>query len=164
MAKNRTTKKSGPSRRSKKISRLVDLLKEQEIHENLRKAFVKIGDHKGFSSQDRFERIFTGNFLRPNWFAGIRRATKYEDFYEGTDFFIITKNYGEIRFDVKSSFYHYQKQIELQEKLPIFVWGVVIQPSMSDSTVLKVVFTKCEIHIARLRREVYLGRFNSRIA
>jgi hypothetical protein len=113
---------------------------------------LRISRDKGESGQDRFERIFSGNFFRPSWFVGIRRATKHEDFHEGTDFFVITQGYGEIRFDVKSSFYYFDKQREVQETLPIFVWSIVIKTHISDEEIRRLVFSKCETHIARLKR------------
>lgn len=154
MAKKRTTIKCGPSRRPKKKSR-DSFRKKDDENRRLAKAFVQIGDQKGFGSQDRFERIFTGNFLHPYWFIGIRRANRHEDHNEGTDFFVITKNYGEIRFDVKSSFVHYEKQKEAQGSLPIFVWGIVIKPHISDEDIRHAVFRKCEIHIDRLKRKIF---------
>jgi len=150
MAKNRTTKKCGPSRRLSKKSKAQNVVNVVN-QKKLQKAFVEIGDQKGYSSQDRFERIFTGDFYRPYWFLGIRRATKHEDFSEGTDFFVITRDRGEIRFDVKSSFHHFDKQKEAQETLPIFVWGIVIKPHISDHDIRRLVFEKCEKHISRLK-------------
>ncbi len=164
MAKKRTTVKSGPSRRPKKNSRITCSQIEEDYHEKLRKAFGKIGDHKGRLSEDRFYQIFKSVFQKPLWFAGIRRASRHEDFNEGTDFFIKTNNFGEIRFDVKSSFFEYEKQKEAQEELPIFVWAIVITRKMSDEEIRRAVFSKCEIHIARLKREVRLGHFIARTA
>ncbi|MEI7513427.1 MAG: hypothetical protein WCJ74_02280 [bacterium] len=161
MAKQRLTKKSGPSRRPKKKSRTIC---EYSIHESLRKVFIKISDYKGISNEDRFAKIFSGDFPRPHWFSGFRRATKHEDFNEGTDFFIQTKNYGDIRFDVKSSFIHYQRQKEFQKDRDVFVWGIVMKPHISDEEIRQTVFSKCEIHINHLKREVRLGHLPARTA
>lgn len=163
MAKKRSTKKCGPPRRPKKRTRPVPLC-EYAIHEKLRNIFLKISDKKGELSQDRFERIFTGEFFRPYWFVGIRRATKYEDLFEGTDYFIITYGYGEIRFDVKSSFFNFEKQKKVQEEKPIFVWVIVIKAHMSDDEIRKVIYRKCEIHIARIIREALSEGSNLRTA
>jgi hypothetical protein len=161
MAKKRTTVKHGPSRRPKKRSRNHFQSKQTE-NEGLKKAFVEIGDNKGLGSQDRFERIFTGNFYKPYWFLGIRRANKHEDHNEGTDFFVITRDCGEIRFDVKSSFYHLEMQKEEQKNRLIFVWGIVIRPHISDDDIRRAVFKKCEIHIARLKKKVLSGNSQTR--
>jgi hypothetical protein len=164
MAKKRTTVKRGPSRRPKKKSRLDISQMEHQNQVGLKKVFSKIADHKGFSSQDRFERIFTDYFEKPSWFVSIRKATQYEDHFEGTDFFILTNHYGEIRFDVKSSFHNFDKQRREQEGLPIFVWGIVIKPHFSDEEIRQAVFSKCEIHIVRFKREVRMGRIPARTA
>lgn len=135
----------------------------EKVHDKLEEAFVDISYQKGFSSQDRFEKIFEGSFRRPSWFKGVRRATVYEDLNEGTDFFIITHNFGEIRFDVKSSFSFYERQKQLQETKRHFVWGIVIKPHLSDEAIRQAVFKKCDIHIYRLKK-VLFGKVYTRVA
>lgn len=180
MAKNRNTKKYGPSKRPPKRRSTTKSIEQQEIkqkriveiildidQENRRRkseeAYLKIkaSYEKGRLNEKRFENIFSGDFKRPSWFVGIRKAGVFEDRNEGTDFFIKTTNYGDIRFNVKSSFHYFDKQKESQKDLPIFAWCVVINDFFSDEEIRKIVFDKCAIHIVRLKREVSLGRFIS---
>ena len=162
--KKRTTVKCGPSKRNKKALRVEDVDFEYERLLSLSKAFLRISNRKGYSSEDRFEQVFKGDFQKPFWYAGIRRASKFQDHNEGTDFFIQTKNYGEIRFDVKSSFWHYKKQVEFQGEVDIFVWCIVVNPQLTDHQIRQLVFSKCEIHIVRFKREVRMGRIPARTA
>jgi hypothetical protein len=164
MAKTRLIK-CGTARRPKKKSRLKNVVPEECHQKKLMKAFEDITDRKGRISEERFHKIFrSGKFQKPKWFAGIRKATRREDHREGTDFFILTKNCGEIRFDVKSSFFEYRKQRDAQESLSIFVWAIVVAPNMSDEEIRRETLCRCEIHIARLKREVRLGHYFARTA
>jgi hypothetical protein len=163
MAKKHTTKKCGPSRRPRKKTRTLPQC-EYKIHEKLRDTFLKISNKKGETNQERFERIFSGDFMCPYWFLGIRKATEHEDLFEGTDYFVITDGYGDIRFDVKSSFINFEKQKKEQKGKPIFVWVIVIKLHMSDEDIRRALYKKCETHIARVIREAFSERSNLRTA
>lgn len=139
--KKHTTRKCGPARRSKKRP-------PPDPESSIRKvnsAFMFIGIHKGISNEDRFEAIFNGAFYKPSWFVGIRRATRHEDQNEATDFFVQTRGFSEIRFDIKSSWAGYQEQIRSDRSNN--VWCIVITPEMSDAEIIGAVFSKCERHI-----------------
>jgi hypothetical protein len=170
-------KKCGPAKRPPKnrsrlaLKHLDDQIRVDHIFEKIdfqdfkaKMAVKKIEDgyKKGRLNEERFEKIFEGEFEKPSWFMGVRRANGFEDRSQGTDFFVLTSNYGEIRFDVKSSFEHFDRQREAQKDMPIFVWGIVIKDRFSDEVIRQRVFTKCEIHIARMKRRVRLGIFDPR--
>ena len=156
------TRKSGtshrlpkPSRRSNAIKREIE---EYGAHQKIDKLVELVNDQKGFSNQDRFEAAFKVKFAKPWWFKGIRRATRNQDLYQGTDFFVVTE-FGEARFDVKSSWAGYDKQIQMNGRY--FVWCAVVTPDMTDWDIRQVVFDKCRRHIwpsFLIRRPRYGGR------
>lgn len=156
--KNKITRKSGNSHRLPKPSRRLNAIRreiaEYCVHQKIDTLIELVNDQKGFSNQDRFEAAFNARFAKPWWFKGIRRATRNQNLYQGTDFFIVTE-FGEARFDVKSSWSGYEKQI--QRGGFFFVWCAVVTPDMTDQDIRQVVFDKCGRHIwpSLIRRPRY---------